>query len=154
LVWQKVLPRQPKPGGLVADIEGPPQLPLENPDEASGEIGFLRPAHMTITVPVEDVRHTITPEQLDAICRGGKDASFEWCLGLLGLAGGLLQNLLSVVKVLIRGGTHNETDVVLAMMCVGCLAAAAAKYSEHKKARADVDRLREKVVAGKRVLVK
>jgi hypothetical protein len=139
---------------MLADIEGPPQLPLDEAAASTGEIGLLRPAHMTITVPSEDVRHTITPEQLESICRGGKDASFEWCLGLLGLAGGLLQNLLAVAKALLRGGELDETDVVLAIVCFGCLTAAAAKFSEHKKARADVDRLKDKVIAGRRVQVK
>jgi len=109
---------------------------------------------MTITVPNEDVRHTITPDQLDAICRGGRDASFEWCLGLLGLAGGLIQNLLSVAKLLIYGGEHNGQDIILAILCGGCIAAAAAKYSEHRKATADLDRLKERVIAGRRVQVK
>lgn len=109
---------------------------------------------MTLTVPTEDVRHTVTDEQLDALCRGGKDMSLEWCLLFLGAGFGFLQNLAAVAAGLIKGSQSPASDVVFAMLCVGCFVGAAAKYSEHRKRDGDIDKLKRRIIDGKRVRVK
>lgn len=120
-------------------------------EDASG-IGGLR-GPMMLTTPGEDQWHMIHDDHLTIISRRGKDSSFDYCLALAGAGLGFFQNLIAIGAALWNNVAASRTDVILALICVVCLAGAIAKFTEHRSKKTDLDTVIARVRSGKKVKV-
>lgn len=139
-----------------AKPEAPDQTAAQSDmlEQTAQAVGMsLRAPTMSVTVPHEDERMLLTQDQVDSLKRGGKDVSFDWCLALGGAGIGFLQNFIASVAAVVSGQAPSKLDLALALVCVGCLAAALAKYTEHRRNKSNTDAIVEKLKSGRRVRV-
>lgn len=113
----------------------------------------LRASHMNVRVPDESERLLLSEEHVEYLCRGGKDDSFDWCLALGGASVGFAQNVISLLRDVYYSQTPSMIDTLLAVLCSILLSAAAAKYTEHRSKKGNVELLLEKIRSGRRVSV-
>lgn len=113
----------------------------------------LRASHMNIRIPDESERLLLSEEQVDVLCRGGRDSSFDWFIALAGASFGFIQNVISVISNVYYGNTPTMVDIILSIMCAGFIAASIAKYTEYISKKTNVEFFLEKVRAGRRVSV-
>lgn len=55
---------------------------------------------------------------------------------------------------MIKGSSYSASDIILALLCVACFSGAAAKYTEQRQRGGDIDKLRQRIVDGKKVNVR
>lgn len=93
--------------------------------------------------------HPITTEQVRELSRGPDDQSMNIALGLGGIAGGLLQNVIAVIVAVASEKTPPVGDLVLGALCLLLGGIAGAKYSEYKRNKPLHEALKQKVLSRK-----
>ncbi|MGE4252990.1 MAG: hypothetical protein AB7F09_26630 [Parvibaculaceae bacterium] len=109
---------------------------------------------MNLTLPESIVLYTISDEQLELVCRGGKDSSLDWCLGLAGIGIGFTQNIINCVGALNENKIPSYWDIGLGIASIALLAIAATKFFEHWKSSTSVEVLKATIKQGKRFVLK
>lgn len=118
-------------------------------DSSGGGITFRGAPLVTWTEPDPITLHPITTEQVQAISRGPDDQSLSIALGLGGVAGGLLQNVIAVITSVSSSKAPTNGDLVLGSLCLVLGGIALAKLSEYKRNKPLHDALMQKVLGRK-----
>lgn len=90
---------------------------------------------MAITMEEEEVKYMLTDDQVGLLCNSGADKSFDWGTALLCASLGFLQNVMHVcrwAKAQQPAELAGE-DIILACVCVACLAGGFAKMTESRR---------------------
>ncbi len=103
---------------------------------------------MTVLVPQSEPHVLVTQDQIDKLCRHGEDQSFNWFLALVALAVGFSQNLYTLTSTLMTAKLPETWDVLAAMFCVGCIAGAIAKFTQHRANKVSMEAYVAKLKSG------
>lgn len=112
----------------------------------------LRP-QMGVCVPIEEICYMISEDRLNIIYAGGKDTAFDFAVGFFFGALGFLQNLFAAYCNIRDGKAVTAWDAIASIIAIACLAAAVAKYSQHKKTKTDVDALMTRIRTENRKII-